>query len=109
MDVHVCIRLLEQALLTGEQELEALNEGQIEEAGALEEERSRLTQEAMKLADDAPLDILLVKLQKLCDMQKRLTGVINELRQDWQKEFARVRGENRRLAGYKQAMAHALH
>ena len=106
---HTCIHLLERALQIGEQELEALSDGQIEQASAWEEERSRLTQQAIKLSNDAPLDILLVEFQKLCDIQKRLSQAANELRQSWQKEFTRARGESRRLAGYKQATAHALH
>ncbi|MCL1985104.1 MAG: hypothetical protein FWG59_01465 [Betaproteobacteria bacterium] len=106
---HACIDLIEQALLIGTRELEALNEGQTEQAAACEEERSRLTQQAMELSGDVPLDILLVELQKLCDMQKVLIQAGTLLRQNWQKEFMRVRGESRRLAGYRQAMAHALH
>jgi len=105
---HACIRLLEQALLAGTQELEALSDGRAEEASSWEEERSRLTQQAMQLSADAPLDILRMEFQKLCDLQKRLTQAGNELRQSWQKEFMRARGESRRLAGYKQAAAHAL-
>ena len=105
---HACIHLLEQALLIGEQELAALSEGRTEQAGALEEERSRMTQQAMELAGDVPVDILLAAFQKLSELQKRLTETGNELRQSWQKEFMRVRGENRRLAGYKQATTHAL-
>ena len=105
---HACIRLLEQALLVGAQELEALSDGQLEQASAWEEERGRLTQQALEFSSDVPLEILLEKFQKLSDMQKRLTQVGSELRQSWQKEFMRVRGESRRLAGYKQAAAHAL-
>ena len=105
---HACIQLLEQALLIGTQELEALNNGETEQASAREEERSRLTQQAIELSGDVPLDILLVEFQKLCDLQKRLTQAGNELRQSWQKEFMRVRGESRRMTGYKQAAAHAL-
>jgi len=105
---HACIHLLDQALLIGEQELEALSDGRTEQAGAWEEERSRLTQQAIALADDVPLDILRVKFQELSVLQKRLTEAGNELRQDWQKEFMRARGESRRLAGYKQATTHAL-
>jgi hypothetical protein len=103
-----CINLLEQALRTGEQELEALSEGLPEQAAAWEEERSRLTQQALELSGDVPLELLLMEFQKLCDMQKRLSQAGNELRQSWQKEFMRARGESRRLAGYKQAAAHAL-
>ena len=106
---YACIKLLEQALLTGEQELEALSEGRPEQAAAWEAERSRLTQQALKLSDDVPLEILLMEFQKLCDMQKRLTQAGNALRQSWQQEFMRARGESRRLAGYRQAAAHALH
>ena len=105
---HACIRLLEQALLIGAQELEALNSGQTEQASAWEEERSRLTQQAIELSGDVPLDVLLVEFQKLCDMQQRLIQAGNELRTNWQKEFMRARGESRRLAGYKRATAHAL-
>ena len=105
---HACIELLEQALLVGEQELEALFRGETEQASARQEERSRLTQQAMELSGGVPLDILLVEFQKLCDMQKRLTQAGNELRQIWLKELMRVRRESRRLAGYKQAAAHAL-
>jgi hypothetical protein len=105
---HVCIQLLEQALLTGALELEALNGGQAEQAAAWEEERGRLTQQAMELSGDVPVDRLLVQFQKLCDMQKSLTRAGNELRQSWQKDFMRARGESRRLAGYRQAAAHAL-
>jgi hypothetical protein len=105
---HACIHLLEQALETGEQELEALENGRTDQAAAREEERSRLTQQAMELSGDVPLDILLVEFQKLCDMQKRLTEAGNALHQGWQQEMARARGESRRLAGYKQATAHAL-
>jgi hypothetical protein len=105
---HACIHLLEQALLIGSQELEALNNGQTEHASALEEERSRLTQQAIELGGDVHLDILLETFQKLCDLQKRLTQAGNELRQSWQKDLMRVRGESRRLTGYKQAAAHAL-
>ncbi|MDR2696832.1 MAG: hypothetical protein LBC79_10735 [Deltaproteobacteria bacterium] len=105
---HACLHLLEQALEMGEQELEALEHGRTEQASAREEERSRLTQQALELSGDVPLDILLVEFQKLCDMQKRLTQAADELRRGWRQEMARVRGESRRLAGYKQAAAHAL-
>ena len=105
---HACLRLLDQALLIGAQELEALSDGKIEQASALEEERGRLTQQALECGGDVPLEVLLVKYQKLSDIQKRLTQAGSELRQGWQKEFTRVRGESRRLAGYKQAAAHAL-
>jgi hypothetical protein len=105
---HACIQLLKQALLMGTQELEALHDGRIEQASACEEERSRLTQQAMELSGDVPLDVLQEEFRKLCDLQTRLTRAGNALRQSWQTEFMRVRGENRRLAGYKQAAAHAL-
>ena len=105
---HACINLLEQALQTGEQELDALKDGQVEQASAWEEERSRLTHKAIKLSNDVPLDVLLVEFHKLRDIQKRLIQAVNDLRRDWQQEFARTRGESRRLAGYKQATAHAL-
>ena len=105
---HACINLLEQALRTGEQELDALKDGQVEQASAWEEERSRLTQKAIKLSDDVPLDVLLVEFHKLRDIQKRLIQAVNELRQNWQQEFTRARGESRRLAGYRQATTHAL-
>ena len=106
---HGCINILKQALLTGEQELEALNDGRAEEAAAWEEERSRLTQQALEMSGNVPLDVLLEEFQKLCDMQKRLTQAGNALRQSWQQEFMRARGESRRLAGYKQAASYALH
>jgi hypothetical protein len=105
---HACLNLLQQALQIGALELEALHDGQPEQASAWEEERSRLTQQAIELSGNVPVDILMVEFRKLCDMQTRLTQAGNELRQRWQKEFARVRGESRRLAGYKQATAHAL-
>ena len=105
---HACIRLLEQALQTGEQELDALKDGQVVQASACEEERSRLTHQAIKLSDNVPLDVLLVEFHKLRDMQKRLIQAVNELRRNWQQEFTRARGESRRLAGYRQATAHAL-
>ena len=94
--------------MTGEQELEALNSGLPEQAAVWEEERSRLTQQALELSGDVPLEVLLMEFQKLCDMQKCLTHAGNELRQSWQKEFMRARGESRRLAGYKQAASYAL-
>jgi len=105
---YACIRLFEKALLIGAQELEALRDGQTEQASAWEEERSSLTQQALQLSEGVPLDILLVEFQKLSEMQKRLTQAGNELRQGWQEERMRVRGESRRLAGYKQAAAYAL-
>jgi hypothetical protein len=105
---HACLHLLQRALLAGTQELEALNNGQIEQAAACEEERSRLTQQAIELGGDVPLDVLLAEFQKLCELQKRLTEAGNALRRTWQREMARARGESRRLAGYKQATAHAL-
>ena len=105
---RACIDLLEQALEMGEQELEALESGQTDLASAREEERSRLTQQALELSGDVPLDILLVEFQKLCDIQKRLTTAGNELRRSWQQELTRARGESRRLAGYRQATSHAL-
>jgi len=106
---HVCLHLLKQALLIGAQELDALNSGLTEQASACEEERSRLTQQAIALSGDVPLDILQVEFQNLCDMQKRLTLAGNALRQSQQKELLRAREESRRLAGYRQAAAHALH
>ena len=105
---HACIDLFEQALEIGERELEALENGRTDQASAREEERSRLTQQAMELSRDVPLDILLVEFQKLCDMQKRLTLAGNALRRSWQQELTRARGESRRLAGYRQAASHAL-
>jgi len=105
---HACLPLLRRALLTGARELEALRNGQIEEAAAHEEERGRLTQEAMNLSGDAPLDVLLAEFQKLSALQKSLTQVGNELRLSRQREMTRAREEGRRLAGYRQAAAHAL-
>ena len=105
---RACLHLLRRALLVGTQELEALSSGQIEEAAAREEERGRLTQQAIELSGDTPLDELLVEFQQLCELQNRLTQAGNELRLNWQKEMARVRGESRRLTGYRQAAAHAL-
>jgi len=102
------MHLLEQALQIGMRELEALNSGEVEQAAVWEEERSRLTQQAMECNGDTPLDALRVELQKLCDMQKRLTEAGHALRRSWQKDVMRVRGENRRLAGYRQAITHAL-
>jgi hypothetical protein len=105
---HACIRLLEQALLVGTQELEALDNGRAEEAAAWEEERSRLTQQAIEISGDVPLGELTAIFQQLCDLQKNLTQAGHSLRRSWQSEMARARGESRRLAGYKQATAHAL-
>jgi len=106
---HACLDLLKQALLIGEQEMIALTGGQTELASACEEERSRLTQEALTLSGDVPMDVLRVEFQKLCDLQQSLTEAGYALRKRWQKEFMRSRVEGRRLAGYKQATAHALH
>ncbi|MDR0465855.1 MAG: hypothetical protein LBH94_00705 [Deltaproteobacteria bacterium] len=105
---HAGMQLLEQALLIGALELEALSAGRIEEAAAREEERSRLTLQAIELSGDVPLDMLMMEFQKLCELQKSLTQAGNELRLSRQQEMSRARGENRRLAGYKQAAAHAL-
>jgi hypothetical protein len=105
---HACLHLLEQALLIGMQELEALGEGQTEQAAEREEERSRLTQQAIEISGDAPLEVLLEGFRQLCELQKRLTQAGNELRQSRQQEMTRARAESRRLAGYRQATAHAL-
>jgi len=106
---HAGLHLLKQALLIGAQELDALNNGRTEQAVACEEERSRLTQQAIALSGDVPLEMLQVEFQNLCDMQKRLTQAGNALRQRQQKELLRARAESRRLAGYRQATSHALH
>jgi hypothetical protein len=103
-----CFELLEQALRIGQRELAALRDGRPEEAKEWEEERSRLTQQALEICRDAPLDMLLVEFRKLCDLQKELTHAGEALRRVWQTELIRSRRENRRLAGYGQAAAYAL-
>ena len=105
---NLCFELLDRALLLGEEELAALNEGREEEAQEIEAERSRLTMHALEISDDLPLDALRGRLQRLGELQTRLSEAATELRRDWQQQLQRSRLENRRLAGYKQAATHAL-
>jgi hypothetical protein len=105
---HGCFELLERALQIGRRELAALSDGKPEEAQEWEEERGRLTQQALNICRDAPLDMLLVEFQKLCDMQKELTHAGEELRRVWRADLIRSRRESRRLAGYRRTTSHAL-
>ena len=105
---HICFELLNQALVLGEQELADLNEGRTEDAQEKEGKRSRLTMQALELSGDLPLDALRESLQSLSAMQKRLSEAGTELRRDWQQQLQRSRKENRRLAGYRQTVSHAL-
>ncbi|MFO7816944.1 MAG: hypothetical protein ACQES5_01150 [Thermodesulfobacteriota bacterium] len=88
---------------------------QLEELSLLEEEDiSGANQVAMKresvLHSDLPDEInnsepkeLVNKIRKLQELQNQISGMARKLRDDLQDELIRVRSENTRFQGYKQA------
>ncbi|THB71887.1 MAG: hypothetical protein D6E12_00490 [Desulfovibrio sp.] len=94
------LTLLDEALDLGNQELELLASGMVEEAGEKARERSVLMAEAWDRRDPDKLLELRDKLIRLKTLQGRLTNEAKELHETVRQDLARAKQEGARLAGY---------
>ncbi len=102
------INLLDQAIDLGHKELDVLSVGDVEAAESISRDRSRLTNDAMAAEDTPDLEMLLDKLDKLKNLQGRITSEAKRLHAVLKKDLVRSRQERKRFSGYKGAAASAV-
>ena len=99
---------LEQALELGEQEMNALMQGNVDMAADLADKRTWLISQAWNArreADDSAYYLRLLEVQK---MQERLTTEARRCRENIRTSLMLSRKEGQRMAGYRNAVAHAV-
>ncbi|GAB6178055.1 hypothetical protein JCM16814_29460 [Desulfobaculum senezii] len=97
-----CLRLLDQALDLGQQELDSLAVGDVDTTGDLANERGRLIEKAWSCKDDDGVDVnvLFTKLRRLRSLQGQLTTEAKRLHASLRDDIARIKDEGRRMKGY---------
>ncbi len=103
--MHTAIEYLNEALELGKKELHALTHSKLEEAKVMSERRNWLISQAWsarKGCDDALYKNKLLQIQS---MQSQLTAEATKQKQQVAQGLMRSKKENKRMAGYKQAMA----
>ncbi len=103
--MHPCIKLLEQALSIGEQELQYLAAGQFDEVEALSEKRFNLLDEAWEKQSPDCLDEFKEKFIQMQELQGRLSREAVHLHAMLRDELNKNRQETTRRNGYQQASA----
>lgn len=96
--------LLDRALDVANRELALLEEGEVDEAAVLAEDRSKLIERAWNSGTLDELKPLRDKLVQLQSMQNRLTDEARKLHARIREELKRSRQETKRHAGYGSAM-----
>ncbi len=99
------LALLDQALMLGENELNALACGDVDAADDSAQERGKLLTRAWEQRESVQEDDLRQKLLQLQTLQGRLTSEARKLHQSLREELQRSRKESTRLAGYKRAIS----
>jgi hypothetical protein len=95
------LEYLDQAFALGRKELDHLASGEIAEAQAAAHARGELLSRALAAPGREPAEQLIAKLSQLRSMQTRLTEEAKRLHAALRDDLVRVRGESKRLAGYK--------
>ncbi len=106
--MHVSIKYLDEALDVSRQELIALRRGDVDAATQLSKKRTELMQLAWDTREDCVRLVYKEKLLLLRQLQVELIKLVNAGQGGVKKDLLRSKQEGRRLAGYKQAMQHAM-
>lgn len=106
--MHPCIKLLEQALSIGEQELQYLAAGQFDEVEALSEKRFTLLDQAWERQSPDCLDEFKEKFIQMQELQGRLSREAVHLHSLLRDELNKSRQESTRRHGYQQASSQDL-
>ena len=107
--MHPCIKLLEQALNIGEQELQYLAAGQFDEVEALSEKRFSLMDQAWERQSPDCLDEFKEKFIQMQELQGRLSREAVHLHSLLRDELNKNRRENTRQHGYQQTSSRDLY
>jgi ABC-type uncharacterized transport system ATPase subunit len=101
--MHPCIKLLEQALVIGELELEYLAAGEVDEVEELSEKRFSLLDEAWERQSPDCLDEFREKFLQMQELQHRLSQEAVQLHAILRNELKKSNQESARYQGYRQA------
>ena len=99
-----CLTLLDQALFLGEQELQALELGDVDTADENATRRGNLIAMAWDKREGVAVDVLQNKLLKLQALQGQLTDEARKLHASLKSELQRTKKHSVRLQGYRQAV-----
>ena len=102
------MQYMEQALALGQRELAALTQGDVDEAAELAERREALAAQAWEARAMADKEGYGEQIIQMLHLQEVLRDAAQNLREDIREGLVQSRKENKRLAGYRQAVAHAL-
>ncbi len=97
------LKLLDQALEIGYEELRFLVAGEVDDAFDAAERRGVLTDQALETKESVSLDDILEKLNKLKNLQGQLTAEAKKLHASLRQDIGRVKKENVRFKGYGSA------
>lgn len=109
LPVHVSLHHLDIALGLTVQERLALEEGRVDDAVQIAEQRENSIAFAWFVMDGCDSNIYSDRLHTLYTAQERTRGVAKQLYEDMRTSLIVSRKEGKRLAGYRQAVSHALH
>ncbi|WP_320006023.1 hypothetical protein [Maridesulfovibrio sp.] len=94
------LKLLDQALEIGHEELKFLVAGEVDDAFDAAERRGVLTAKALETKESVSLDQILEKLNQLKNLQGQLTAEAKKLHESLRKDIGRVKQESTRFKGY---------
>lgn len=98
------LKLLDQALEIGYEELRFLVAGEVDDAFEAAERRGSLTSQALETKESVSLDQILEKLKKLKNLQGQLTSEARKLHASLRQDIGRVKKESTRFKGYGNAV-----
>ncbi len=107
--MHPCIKLLEQALSLGEQELEYLMADEVDGVEKLSEQRFSLLDEAWERQSPDCLDEFREKFLQMQDLQTRLSQEAVRLHGVLRDELNKNRQESQRRQSYEQSASLTLY
>ena len=97
------LRLLDQALALGEQELAWLKAGETDESQAMAQERHRLIQQGCVGLDPVTAPLAREKLRRLLDQQHQLSQEAAQQRDALREQLKDTRQQTTRFSGYARA------
>lgn len=99
------LRLLDQALELGQQELACLAEGDVDRTSELARQREALMKEAWETEEgqSSDLQLLAAKLHRLRDLQGELTTEARRLHFELREEIQKTKKKGRGFSGYGHA------
>ncbi len=106
--MQTAANFIDQALALGEQELIALENGDVEGAMEIAGQRSWILSQAWEARMGCDEAAYKERLHKVYDMQNSLTELAEQKREELRFGILRSRQEGRRLVGYRQALTHAV-